>query len=73
VDAIRSAKDRPHDALYATECLSNLLCASKVLLKCADEEGALHALKEAKVFGSTHHSSLANATEKGILMLESHV
>mmetsp|Transcript_24029 Transcript_24029/g.35535 ORF Transcript_24029/g.35535 Transcript_24029/m.35535 type:complete len:295 (+) Transcript_24029:718-1602(+) len=72
VDVVRSAKDRPHDALYAAECLSNLACASKVLLRCADEEGALYALKEAKAFGSTHHSSLANATEKGISMLESH-
>jgi len=72
VDVVRNAKDFPHDALYAAECLSNLLCASKVLLRCADEEGALYALKEAKAFGSTHHSSLANATEKGISMLESH-
>mmetsp|Transcript_24031 Transcript_24031/g.35544 ORF Transcript_24031/g.35544 Transcript_24031/m.35544 type:complete len:294 (+) Transcript_24031:718-1599(+) len=72
VDAVKSAKDRPHDALYASDCLSNLLRASKDLLKRADEENALSALEEAKAFGSTHHKSLANATEKGITMLESY-
>jgi len=72
VDAVKNAKDRPHDALYASDCLSNLLRASKDLLKRADEENALSALEEAKAFGSTHHKSLANATEKGITMLESY-
>mmetsp|Transcript_4151 Transcript_4151/g.5627 ORF Transcript_4151/g.5627 Transcript_4151/m.5627 type:complete len:453 (-) Transcript_4151:341-1699(-) len=70
VDTIKNARDHPHDALYAAECLSSLVSSSKDVRRRAELEDALGALEDAKEYGSVHHSSLESASSGSISLLK---
>jgi len=63
VEDIVTAQDHPHDACYASRCLSCLASTSPIFAEKIKEEGGLWALKSAEQVGKNEFALLASEAD----------